>query len=131
MLPEEEHVKTIPRPEQLSQEHAQQDQPTQENSVSLDTCANALGNGDEIISGPSGPDGADRDNPFQSLTVYPADPNHILVGTERNGFLRSRDGGITWERLRYGLRHSGGGYPEIYDIAIAQSNPDILYAAHR
>lgn len=102
---------------------------TEESSVTLDPCVNSLGNGGEIISGPSGPENGDRDNPFHSLTVHPTDPNYILVGTERNGFLRSTDGGITWERLRYGLRHSGGGYPEIYDISIAESNPDIIYAA--
>ena len=129
VLPEVKQREAIPQSEQLPQGHIQQNQPTQESSVALDICANALLNGGEIISGPSGPDGADSDNPFQSLTIHPTDSNHIFVGTERNGFLRSRDGGVTWERLRYGLRHDGVGYPEIYDIAIAQSNPDILYAA--
>lgn len=99
------------------------------NASNDDLCANALGNGDEIISGPSTTDEADRDNPFHSLTVHPTDPNYILVGTERNGFLRSTDGGVSWERLRYGLRHSVGKYPEIYDISIAESNPNIIYAA--
>lgn len=103
--------------------------PPEDTVANPDLCANALGNGDQIISGPSGPEGGDRDNPFHSLAVHPTNPNHIFVGTERNGFLRSLDGGVTWERLRYGLQHSGGGYPEIYDIAIAESNPSVIYAA--
>ena len=63
------------------------------------------------------------------MAVHPTDPNHILLGTERNGFLRSLDGGATWERLRSGLHHNGGGYPEIYDIAFAPTNPNVIYAA--
>jgi len=97
-----------------------------------DECGNALGNGNEIISGPSGPDppgGGDRDNAFLSLTVHPEDENHIFLGTERNGFLESTDGGVTWTRQRMGLRHSDVGYPEIYDISYAKSDPTILYAA--
>ncbi len=60
-----------------------------------DPCGNALGNGDKIIQGPPGPDGADRDNPFRSLTVHPTNPNILIVGTERNGFLKSTDDGAT------------------------------------
>jgi hypothetical protein len=36
-----------------------------------DPCGNAPGNGSEIISGPSGPSGADNDSVFRSLTVDP------------------------------------------------------------
>ena len=97
-----------------------------------DECGNALGNGNEIISGPSGPDppgGADRDDSFLSLTVHPEDENRIFLGTERNGFLESTDGGLTWTRLRMGLRHTDVGYPEVYDISYSKTDPTILYAA--
>ncbi len=92
-------------------------------------CGNQLGNGATIIDGPDGPMGADYDNPFRSLTVDPTDENTIFIGTERNGFLKSTDGGANWERLRYGLRHTDAGYPEVWNIAFAPSNPEILYAA--
>ncbi len=85
-----------------------------------DPCGNALGNGDEIISGPSGPSGADYDSVFRSLTVDPTNPGIVIIGTERNGFVKSTDGGVNWTRLRYGLRHD--------DIVFASSNNNIVYA---
>src|SRR3989344_4001974 len=91
------------------------------NTVRLD-CGNEIGNGDQIVSGPQSPGEGDRDNPFRSLTVNPSSPNVILVGTERNGFVRSSDGGNTWERFRYGVRHETEGYTEIYDIGIAANS---------
>ena len=95
-----------------------------------DPCGNAIGNGNEIISGPSEPEHeADRDNPFRSLTVHPTNPDVIIVGTERNGFVKSIDGGNNWTRSRKGLRHYYDSYPEIYDIAFSENNPDIVYAA--
>jgi photosystem II stability/assembly factor-like uncharacterized protein len=101
-----------------------------QNGDEFDSCGNAVGNGYEIISGPSGPEHeGDRDNPFRSLTVHPNNSDIILVGTERNGFVKSVDGGTTWTRLRKGLRHQYQGYPEVYDIAFSQSNPDAIYAA--
>ena len=98
------------------------------NTVRLD-CGNEIGNGDQIVSGPQSPGEGDRDNPFRSLTVNPSSPNVILVGTERNGFVRSSDGGNTWERFRYGVRHETEGYTEIYDIGIAANSPNVIYAA--
>ncbi|NOR21160.1 MAG: hypothetical protein GQ476_00460 [Candidatus Aminicenantes bacterium] len=94
-----------------------------------DPCGNALGSGNEVISGPSGPSGADNDSVFRSLTVDPTNPDIVIIGTERNGFVKSTDGGVNWTRLRYGLRHDDLGYPEIYDIGISASNTDVLYAA--
>ena len=93
-----------------------------------DPCGNEIGNGNEIISGPSGPEDHDIDNPFRSLTVHPTDSDILIIGTERNGFVKSIDGGSSWMRLRKGLRHKNSGYPEIYDIAFSQKNPDIIYA---
>ena len=98
--------------------------------ASDDPCGNALGDGDVIISGPSEPWPGDGDRVFRSLTVHPADPDTVLMGTERNGFVLSTDGGATWTRQRFGLRSFGGdGYAEIWDIAYAPSDPDIVFAA--
>ena len=106
--------------------------PAPETSVA-DVCGNAVGNGDQIITGPLAPEpdnGPDNDSVFRSLTVHPTDPNVVLMGTERNGFVRSTDGGVTWTRHRLGLRWFGNEtYPEIWDIAYAPSNPSVVYAA--
>ena len=52
------------------------------------------------------------------------------MGTERNGIVKTTDGGATWTRHRQGLRWSPGiGYPEFYDIAISPSDPQIVFAA--
>ena len=90
---------------------------------------NGIGNGLEIVHGPNGPEGADRDNPFRSFTVHPTDANTILMGTERNGFVRTVDGGLTWTRHRSGLRHTGDLYPEVWDVAYDPADPDVVYAA--
>lgn len=114
--------------------------PDRNQSEEPDPCGNGIGNGYEIIPGPSGHEGDyNIDNPFMSLTVHPTSPDIVLIGTERNGFVKSIDGGKTWVRLRKGLWHDeymeGApadvqlGYPEIYDIAYSESNPDIIYAA--
>jgi len=66
---------------------------------------------------------------FKSLTVHPTDPEIAVLGTERNGFVRSDDGDQTWTRLRAGLRSDTGLYSEIWDIDISLSNPDIIMAA--
>ena len=99
-----------------------------------DPCGNDIGNGDEIVFGQVILTETNPDNPFRSLTIHPTDPNTILIGTEANGFVKSTDSGQTWVRFRYGLRHiyisdSERYYPEVYDIAISESNPDIIYAA--
>ena len=82
------------------------------------------------MSGPSVPDRPqDDDRVFRSLTVHPSDPDVVLLGTERNGFILSRDGGVTWARLRAGLRSDLQGYSEIWDIDFSVSNPDVIMAA--
>ena len=85
--------------------------------VKPEDCENEVGNGLEIIQGPDGPEGADHDNAFRSLTVHPSDPEILLIGTKRNGFVKSTDGGESWTRCRGGLRHTNNGYPEVWDIA--------------
>ncbi len=94
-----------------------------------DSCANAIGNGDAIISGPTAPSGADFDQVFRSLAVDPSDANTVYVGTERNGIVKTTDGGATWQRLRQGIRHSDFGYPEVWDIAVSPTNPFLVIAA--
>jgi len=104
-----------------------------ENGNGSDPCGNAIGNGNEIVFGQVTPTEWNPDNPFRSLTVHPTNPDIILIGTEANGFVKSIDGGQTWARYRYGLRHSVASgeqlYPEVYDICWSESNPDIIYAA--
>lgn len=94
-----------------------------------DPCGNATGNGSQSISGPSVPGAADFDQVFRSLAIHPSNPDIVYVGTERNGVVRSTDGGRTWERLRNGIRHAAFGYPEVWDIAISPANPARLIAA--
>jgi photosystem II stability/assembly factor-like uncharacterized protein len=84
----------------------------------------------QIVSGPAVPDEpADGDRVFRSLTVHPSDPDTVLLGTERNGFMLTEDGGATWTRLRAGLRSTGIGYSEIWDIDYSVSNPDVIMSA--
>ena len=81
------------------------------------------------MSGPSGPaPPQDGDRIFRSLTVHPNDPDIVFLGTERNGFVRSLDGGQTWTRHRAGLRSGGQSYAEVWDIAISPSNPSVMMA---
>jgi hypothetical protein len=94
-----------------------------------DPCSNALGNGNEIISGPSGPEGGDYDQVFRSLEVDPANPDVLYIGTERNGLVKSADGGLTWQRLRKGIRHNAATYSEVWDIDVSPSNSQFVIAA--
>ena len=83
----------------------------------------------DVIPGPDGPSGADNDSAFRSLTVHPHSSDIVLMGTERNGFVFSSDGGRTWSRKRRGLEYSDGLYPEIWDIAFDPLDPSNVYAA--
>lgn len=94
-----------------------------------DPCSNALGNGNEIIPGPAGPEGADYDQVFRSLEVDPVNPNVLYVGTERNGIVKSSDGGVSWQRLRKGIRHNATTYSEVWDIDVSPFDPNFVIAA--
>ena len=83
-----------------------------------------------VVSGPSGPEPPqDGDRVFRSLTVDPTNADVVVLGTERNGFVRSIDGGRTWTRHRAGLRSFRSGYSEVWDIDISSSDPDVIMAA--
>ena len=97
--------------------------------IGPDNCPeNDIGNGNTIISGPSAPTEHDPDSVFRALSVHPTDPNTVYLGTETNGLVKSTDGGSNWTRLRKGISHGSlGTYPEVYDISIAKSTPEVLY----
>ena len=61
--------------------------------------------------------------------MHPRNPDIVVLGTERNGFVRSLDRGRTWTRHRAGVRSDPTGYPEVWDIDISDSAPDVLMAA--
>ena len=94
-----------------------------------DSCGNALGNGAQVIAGPATPTVLDNDQVFRSLAVHPSNPEVVYLGTERNGVVRSMDGGRTWTRLRNGMRHAEFGYPEVWDLALSPTNPARALAA--
>ena len=104
-------------------------QKTDEVKVEDDPCSNALGNGNEIIPGPAGPEGADYDQVFRSLEVDPVNPNVLYIGTERNGIVKSSDGGVSWQRLRKGIRHNTTTYSEVWDIDVSPFDPYFVIAA--
>ncbi len=94
-----------------------------------DACGNAVGNGAQVIAGPTAPNSLDPDQVFRSLAIHASNPDIVYLGTERNGVVRSVDGGRTWTRLRNGLRHAAFGYPEVWDLALSPTNPARAVAA--
>jgi len=94
-----------------------------------DSCGNGVGNGSQVISGPAAPTAVDNDQVFRSLAIHPSNSDIVYLGTERNGIVRSSDGGRTWTRLRSGLRHAEFGYPEVWDLALSPTNPARALAA--
>ena len=94
-----------------------------------DPCANAVGNGNEIVPGPAGPEGNDYDQVFRSLEVDPSNPNVLYMGTESNGIVKTIDGGVIWYRLRQGIRHVENRYPEMWDIDVSPFNTRFVIAA--
>jgi photosystem II stability/assembly factor-like uncharacterized protein len=69
---------------------------------------------------PLGPDGGS----VRSLTIHPAHPERILLGTSAGRLYLSEDGGASWARLA----QLGGAAEMVLDhIVIAPSNPDIIY----
>lgn len=98
----------------------------------VDDCGNDVGNGNEIVSGPAATvPPIDNDTVFRSLVIDPKNADVLFCGSERNGFLKSADGGVTWSRLRDGLRHSEDpeNYPEIWNVAFSPDGSDTVLAA--
>jgi photosystem II stability/assembly factor-like uncharacterized protein len=58
-----------------------------------------------------------------SLDISPDDPTQMYIGVFRNGFYRSRDGGLSWQVANDGL---AGLNPN--SIAVDPNDPDIVYA---
>lgn len=72
----------------------------------------------------------DSDQTFRSLVVDPTNADVVFIGSEGNGIFRTRDGGKSWSWLRAGLRYDGfPAYAETWDLAIAASDPNRIYAA--
>lgn len=85
----------------------------------------------EINGALKGGSGNIQDHMFHSLAIDPTNEDIVYVGTETNGIFKTTDGGRTWIRLRKGLKCTTQqtGYPQIFDIAIDRTNPEVLYAA--
>ena len=90
-------------------------------------CASTLPN--TLISGPDSTY-TDGDQTFRSLTINPYNANHIMVGTEGNGVFSTRDGGLTWEWNRSGLRHwTVDEYAETWGLAFDLSDTNVVFMA--
>jgi hypothetical protein len=78
-----------------------------------------------------GPDSIENhfDQTFRSLAVNPLDPNHVIMGTEGNGFFVSRDGGLHWKWVRDGLRHFTTSYAESWTTLFNAKDTAVMYAA--
>lgn len=88
-------------------------------SGSNDICGNDIGNGHVIIKGPTSTTSFDNDRVFNSLQIDPLDANIVFIGTERNGLFKSIDGGMNWQWIRRGLKHTHVGYSEFYNVAVS------------
>ncbi|MCH7592027.1 MAG: exo-alpha-sialidase [Planctomycetes bacterium] len=107
------------------------DESPEETTPEVD-CGNDVGNGFDIVSGPQVTDPPiDNDSVFRSLVIDPRDANVVFCGSERNGFLKTIDGGVTWTRLREGLRHSVSpqNYPEVWNVAFSPADSNTVIAA--
>jgi len=67
-----------------------------------------------------------------ALAIDPRDPNrlfaavlgHAYGANQERGIFRSKDGGVTWEKVLYKDENTGGS-----DVEIDPSNPDLIYAS--
>ncbi len=66
------------------------------------------------------------------IRVHPTDPDTVFVAAlghpfgpnRERGIFRSRDGGVSWDKVLYASDRAGGA-----DLIIDRKNPDILYAS--
>ncbi|HTU33126.1 MAG TPA: hypothetical protein VMF66_04925 [Candidatus Acidoferrum sp.] len=61
-----------------------------------------------------------------TVTGVPSNPNLFYMGTVGGGIWKSTDYGLHWENISDGKLHSSS--PSVGAIAVAQSNPKIVYA---
>src|SRR5262245_50030753 len=82
----------------------------------------------EINGSLKGSSGNIQDHMFHSLAIDPNNENIVYAGTETSGIFKTTDGGVTWTRLRAGLKCTAQktGYSQIFDIAIDPTNPQII-----
>ncbi len=67
-----------------------------------------------------------------ALAIDPRDPNRLFAAVlghpyganQERGIFRSKDGGVTWEKVLYKDENTGGS-----DVEIDPSNPDVIYAS--
>ncbi len=107
------------------------DESPEETSPEVD-CGNDVGNGLDIVPGPRATvPPIDNDSVFRSLVIDPRDANVVFCGSERNGFLKTIDGGVTWMRQRKGLRHTVNpqNYPEVWNVAFSPADSNTVIAA--
>ncbi len=85
----------------------------------------------EINGALRGGPGNIQDHMFHSIAIDPANENVVYAGTETNGIFKTTDGGASWTRLRLGFKcgTQQSGYPQIFDIAVDPSNPQVIYTA--
>jgi photosystem II stability/assembly factor-like uncharacterized protein len=83
----------------------------------------------------TGPWPARCDRTFGVITVDPSNPNIVYVGNSHQrdgcGIYKSTDGGMTWAEKNNGIIKLGlfrKVFPAISVIAVAPSNPNIIYA---
>ena len=60
-----------------------------------------------------------------SIAVDPANPQHVLIGVDRDGAYQSLDGGMTWKNASAGMEPNGSVSAIVFDPA----NPMVVYAS--
>jgi len=76
--------------------------------------------------------GLEKTRHISRVLVHPRDPDTVWVGalgniyapSEERGVFRSRDGGVTWQKVLYLDEHHG-----VSDMDVDPANPKVLYAA--
>ena len=74
-------------------------------------------------TGTNGPEGPT----VSTIAIQPSQPDVVYVGTEHSAIYKSVDRGATWEQLSDA---NGLAQTKVRTLAIASSDPQIVYAAH-
>lgn len=75
---------------------------------------------------------SDNTNDYMGFTPHPADPEILYasghpVGGGNLGFIRSTDGGRSWEKLSGGV----GGPVDFHQMDVSRADPDLIYGVFR